>query len=155
MRCISVVAALAAASSGASNQALRCASMAGISGQPGQAFAPWPRMEAWLAGFQWSTPDQKVKKPDHPPWSSGLRLARRATTVPQSVETSSTLNPMRRNRSAPTRVAALIEARSVALSSTSRAPIAPAACNSARAASTLFFSRSSPTVEAEGESGAK
>ena len=39
------------------------------------------------AGLKKSSPVKKVRKMFQPPWSGGFRLARRVTTLPQSVET--------------------------------------------------------------------
>ena len=76
-----------ASMSGASNHFWRSSSSFGMVGQPNQAFWPWPRRDWWTPGLNMSSPAQKVKNTLQPPRSGGSLLARRCTTVPQSVET--------------------------------------------------------------------
>ena len=68
----------------------------------------------FTAGFRMSAPFHKVWNTLQPPRSGGSWLFRRCSMVPQSVETSSILNPSRRSRSAVTSLTALICALSVA-----------------------------------------
>src|SRR5580658_2213963 len=74
-----------AARSGASNQAARSSSSFGSVGQPNQAFAPLPRNGKCPPGLATVRPVQEVQNTFQPPLSGGSLLARRVTSVPQSV----------------------------------------------------------------------
>src|SRR6202046_894778 len=92
-------------SSGADERAnaSRIDSILASSGQPNQPPPlPLPLIETLTTGFTTSAPTQLVKNIFQPPSFGGFWLARRCTTVCQSVACTSTLKPASRNNCAAT-----------------------------------------------------
>ena len=78
-------------------------SILGSSAQPNQPpFLPLPPIAKLTIGLITSAPAQLVKNMFQPPSLTGFWLARRLTTVPQSVACRSTLKPAVRNACAAT-----------------------------------------------------
>ena len=111
-----------AAWSGAENHASRSASRRGLVGQPNQASCPLPRSGWWLPGTETSRPSQVVQKTFQPPCAGGSFLARRCTSVPQSITCASTLKPIFRMVSAATSDRPLMVGKSLGTSSTTLRP---------------------------------
>src|SRR5260370_15674040 len=82
-----------ASMSGASNQASRSSSILASTGQPNQPAAPLPRSGKLLPGLEVVSPAQVVQKLFQPPLSDGSLLARRVTSVPQSIDMYCELMP--------------------------------------------------------------
>ena len=70
------------------------ASMAGSEYHPNHPAAPCPRISALVAGVATEMALHHVWNTLHPPFSTLSRLARRCSTVPQSVSASSTAIPI-------------------------------------------------------------
>src|SRR5216684_2879626 len=84
------------------NASFNCSILA-FSAQPNQPpFLPLPPIEKLAIGFTTSAPTQLVKNMFQPPSFGGFWLARRATTVCQSVACTSTLKPASRSACAAT-----------------------------------------------------
>src|SRR4051812_38042034 len=99
---ISASSFLRSASSVASIQALRNASIFSSFGQPNQASLPLPRRFVAKTGSRYSAAGAPYGNSDQPPLSNGSLLVRRCTTVPQSKDCSSRLIPTRRSDAATT-----------------------------------------------------
>src|SRR6476469_8069645 len=83
--------------------ASRSDSILAFSAQPNQPpLVPLPPTDTLATGFETSAPDQLVKNIFQPPSFGDFWLARRATTVCQSVACRSTLKPASRNSCAAT-----------------------------------------------------
>ncbi len=81
---------------------VRSASVSGSLAQPTQARSPAPDIANCTTGSSTSAPSHQVKNMFQPPWSTGLRLVRRCSTVAQSIAWASTFMPMRFSVSATT-----------------------------------------------------
>src|SRR5580698_8294998 len=82
-----------AARSGESNHFSRSASISGSTGQPNQPPWPLPRSGKWPPGLDTESPPQVVQKLFQPPFDDGSWLARRPTSVPQSMLVSCEFRP--------------------------------------------------------------
>jgi len=80
-------------------------------------------MCGYVAGEDEPTPAAQVWKMCQPPSDGGFMLARRDVIVPQSIAWTSTLTPMRPNRSAVTSACAFAGGWSVAIISTIFSPL--------------------------------
>src|ERR1700690_2990873 len=107
-------------------KASRIASILASSGQPNQPpTLPLPLIETLTTGFTTSAPTQKVKNIFQPPSFGGFWLARRCTTVCQSVACKSTLKPASRNNCAATIGGGFSTLTSPGAISTTRVPAHP------------------------------
>src|ERR1700722_5231247 len=96
-----------------------------LSHQPNQPFGPRPLVSGCVAGVLTAADDEKVWNALQPPFSTGSVLARRCTTVPQSVSCRSTFMPICFRTSAVTRPSGWIAAKSVGLMTTTFCPAYP------------------------------
>src|SRR5262245_16967800 len=120
-------------------------------GQPNMALSHPALKKPAITGFRMSAATQEVRNACQPPWAGGSFFARRATSVCQSIETMSTLNPPFSRRFLATGARFVRTTRSVDCMSTMGVPSYPASLR--RALDFSKFDSSSPSIPFVDSSG--